>query len=587
MFCKKCGEKLLEGALFCAECGTKQEFSETKNDVAKVETKNVIETIKNIKPIYYAIATVVAVLLFVVISVVNVMGKTVDLNAYISISFEGYNTRGLTSVVFDEEGFAEKYGKKIKTVNSNSDLYSIFYEPIEMLLSDLSYYYEVDKREGLSNGDEVVLSWDINKEEIKKKYGLNVKAEEKIFVVSELNEIEMFDPFQGVEINFTGIAPYGSAVINSYPSENGLIYNLDNNHNISNGDSVIVAVSYLWDSEDGYIELHGSLPITTSKEYTVSGLDEYVESYKDLTQEFVSRLKTEAEDIIYSYAANSYSSTLSLSDLAYSGYIFNVIKDKDGYSNSYNDFYIIYSGTVSSSDESYGSTKVYYPVKFTNVLNRKGELSSNDNYVIAGKSKINGMWNNTSGYINPLLCYMEIVEANSEHYSAECGDGFELYANHEAITKLDDLNESYKEELYEDAKGQIESYIESSYNDESSASELSYVGDYLLIAKTQSTDFTYNNKYYVVYSASVSNSKGRFDTTNVYFPVEYDGIVKLPGDEYMVTVNGGVDGNSSFPDSWYKTKGYIDASEMYTKIISANRDKFTYEISEGLKEFGE
>ena len=73
----------------------------------------------------------------------------------------------------------------------------------------------------------------------------------------------------------------------------------------------------------------------------------------------------------------------------------------------------------------------------------------------------------------------------------------------------------------------------------------------------------------------------------MYFPVEYAGIVKLPGDEYMVTKREGLVGNSNIPDTYYSTKGFVDGEEMFSKIVTANRDNYSYEVSEGLKEFGD
>jgi len=181
---------------------------------------------------------------------------------------------------------------------------------------------------------------------------------------------------------------------------------------------------------------------------------------------------------------------------------------------------------------------------------------------------------------------MEIVEANRDYYTAECGDGFEVYAEYETISQLSDISEEYKQTLYADAQDQILSYIANSYNGGSEATDLAVKGEYLLLAKDQGTDFRNNNRYVVVYSATVSNSQGKFETTTVYFPVEYDGIVKLPGDEYMTTASVGMLGYSTFADSWYNTKGYIDGTQMYSDIVTSNRENYTYEVSEGLTEFG-
>ena len=100
-------------------------------------------------------------------------------------------------------------------------------------------------------------------------------------------------------------------------------------------------------------------------------------------------------------------------------------------------------------------------------------------------------------------------------------------------------------------------------------------------------DYLKNNKYILVFSATVSHVDGRFDPTLIFFPVEFDGIVALPDDDFMVTAIEGIIGNSRIGDSSYYTDGYVDGTEMYNKIVTANRDLYTYEVSEGLKEFGE
>ena len=55
----------------------------------------------------------------------------------------------------------------------------------------------------------------------------------------------------------------------------------------------------------------------------------------------------------------------------------------------------------------------------------------------------------------------------------------------------------------------------------------------------------------------------------------------------MVTKKDDIYGNSQFPGSYYTTKGFVDGEEMYSKIVTANRDNYSYVVSDGLKEFGE
>ena len=186
-----------------------------------------------------------------------------------------------------------------------------------------------------------------------------------------------------------------------------------------------------------------------------------------------------------------------------------------------------------------------------------------------------------------MICYQELVEANRENYVIECGDGFEDYAEQKTISSLNDLSKDFRDKLAEDTKDFIESYAAKDYSDDSHMKDLSLMGEYLLIAKNQGMDFVKNNKYILVYSATVYNDNDRFEPSTIYFPVEYDGIVKLPNEEYMITANIGMLGYTYIGNSSYRSKGYSDGVEMFKKLVTANRDLYTYEVSDGLKEFGE
>ena len=91
----------------------------------------------------------------------------------------------------------------------------------------------------------------------------------------------------------------------------------------------------------------------------------------------------------------------------------------------------------------------------------------------------------------------------------------------------------------------------------------------------------------MVFSATVSNKDKKFATTTVYFPVEYSGLVSLPDGTYMLTSVGGIKGSFTFPSSYYSTKGYMDGAKMFSDLVTANRENYTYVVSEGLKQFGE
>ena len=75
----------------------------------------------------------------------------------------------------------------------------------------------------------------------------------------------------------------------------------------------------------------------------MEGLDEYVGSWNELTDDFKAMLKTESEDKIYAYTASEYAKSSLLSNLSYKGYIFSALKNGEESSGEYNNIYIIYS----------------------------------------------------------------------------------------------------------------------------------------------------------------------------------------------------------------------------------------------------
>ena len=114
------------------------------------------------------------------------------------------------------------------------------------------------------------------------------------------------------------------------------------------------------------------------KTYTVEGLSEYVTDFSAIPQEFLDSLKKEAEDAIYAYTAKAYGSNFTLSELTYSGYVLNTVKSAKDFSGNFNDLALIFSGTVSGKDEELPSMVVYYPIRYTSILNTAGEMSYED-----------------------------------------------------------------------------------------------------------------------------------------------------------------------------------------------------------------
>lgn len=545
------------------------------------------------KKVCIGICAIILAVIFIAIAASN-RKEVINLNKYLHIGASGYDGYGTAEYSVDWDAVREKYEGKLHFTRAGKKAQEEglqYKDPIFYIQNNV--VVSLDKRNGLSNGDAIKYSWEIGKN-VSKYINCDLKAKDGKDKVSNLTELEKFDPFDGLNVKFSGVSSEGIPEISYDGDELDLSdFDWDNTEGLRNGDKVTV---YLSNTDmEYYADSIGKVPDKISKEYTVSGLDEYVTSYDSLTKDFLDDVKKEAEDEIYSYGARSFGQSMSMNNLEYAGYIFSTVKDNaepdsftyyDTYSEYYNSLYVIYKGDVSSLFGSFSTTKVYYPVLFANILKSGDSLSYDENCGIVGSTSLNDYWDTIRGYVNPVRCYSEIVDGNRDNFISECGDGFEIYSERNDIEKLDDISKSFKEKLQTDAKDQIESYIAKNYGESSTVDTLSLKGEYLLISKSQTNDED-SNKYIVVYSAKASNSEGKFKTTTIYFPVEYKGIVKLSGDEYIVTETKGILGESTFPDNnWYSTKGYLDGNKMYSDVITQSRDAYTYEVSDGLKEFG-
>jgi len=605
MFCGKCGAENDKGAQFCKACGeplnarsSNAEGSNVLGNETSAGTNNggigggvdlsgISEKIKSIpkKTLYIGLAAVVAII--AIICIVANAKSTINLNDFYTIETEGYDGYGRARSSINWDAIEKQYGDKIAIKSGALKELGGFSQgmtAIDILREGIEF--SLDKNEGLSNGDTLSYSWDVD-EKLSEYVKCKIKYEDGSYTVSGLDKITKFDPFDGFDLEFTGISPNGRVEVKDYPSDNGLRYSIDKDHGLSNGDKVTIKVSL--SSEEDYAREYGKLPSAMSKEYTVEGLDEYVSSYAAIPGDVIEKLKKETQDAILAYVASSYDDTSSLGELEYAGYVYCATKPGVDYWSEFNKLYLIYKGSVSNTEGKFSTMDIYFPVGYTNFLsNSEGVHYDVNNGGIKGSTSFDNTWYSTRGYANPLVAYVELAESNRDKYTIECGDGFEVYSEYSDVTSLNQIDASYREKLQAEALETIESYIAKDYTEKSHVENLSLKGEYLLVAKNPGMDFSKNNTYVIVYEGYVYNDDGKFEPLNVEYPVAYNGIVGLPDNEWMLTTSEGIVGYSNLPDnSWYSTKGYVDGSKMYSDIITSNRDNYTYEVTDGLKEFGE
>ena len=380
---------------------------------------------------------------------------TVNLNKYITLSAEGYNSIGTLDVEFDTDKLEKDYGKKIAKnfqkamKNHEEDTYGLsnlagsLYEGGETSLF-VTYCADgsADKTRNLSNGDVVTYTWDGVNEQTKKEaeelFGVKIKCSDVTYKVSGLTAVNTFDAFDGVEVEFDGISPDGSATVNTLPTAEaakGLYYTLDEQYNLANGDTVTVTVHSNRDDFSDCIEKYGAIPAATEKTYTVEGLKEYITSTDGLTDSVLVSLQNQAQDVLNAYIAKSWDSEcVTLKGMSYLGYYILTPKNKDNYGVSQDVIILPYQvtshnhfeddkGQVYDADVSY-----YWYIAFRNVSkDADGNIAGGlDDYYTANASfdvktgLDDGWWEkywSYDGYQTLDELYSNAVTRNVEDYN--------------------------------------------------------------------------------------------------------------------------------------------------------------------------
>lgn len=609
MYCTNCGAKIADDVSRCPNCGhefrtegakVRNRVSDTPADKLRQNTggatsKNGQKRNSSGKKIILAVCAVIIVSVVIVAFNVN-RTKKIDLEKYVEIGYHGYNGYASADVTMNwTDLYSEIYeatGGKSDGVNDVDDLVDALQEnrEIAQAIGSISIEFTSEK-EKLSNGD--LITVDITYDnDLAKKSKIEFTGGSVSQTVEDLDEVEQIDPFKDLEVTFSGTSPQGT-IAYSYQGNDErisrLTFSVSQSDHLKNGDIVSIAVN----PDDAITGQEGYICTRKSEEYAVEGLDEYVRSFADIPEDFLDKMKMEAEDSVYAYTAGNYNYGVSLSgDLSYAGYMMNFAKNGDAGSQGMNNVYLIYSGVVSDADGDFGTAKVYYPVRFSNILKTKDGFGYEENMGIVGNSRFDDSNTGTEGYINPLQFYTEVVDANRADYENEIGDGFEIFETSKEIAGLSDIDSGLRDKLHERALALVADYnVNHQFvlTDKTVMDNLTVAGEYLLLLKNPGTDYGNNNKYFVVCSADISNSA--FEPATVYYPVEFDGIVSFSNGESIISKAQGIQGSSYFVEqdpNWnYGTDGYIDGAQMFAEIVTTNRGNYTYEVSDSLKQFGE
>ena len=315
------------------------------------------------------------VIMFVVILLVATAKPKANLNKYVTVEYSGYEGRGTANVVFDWDQFETdskgKYKIKKKYQDELQNEYGASGSGLARVYLRDAIKVSAEPGTELSTGDEVKIVWDIDEDLT--KY-MRVKFKYKDFE-DEANGFEVigsFDPFDYIDVSFTGTAPNGYvSVSNNYMDD--MAYNISFStapqNGLSNGDTVTVTAS-LNMSEDAFAERYGTLPSTLTKEYTVEGLSAYIQSASELSTELIDKINTQAKDACTAKLKNGsswYNSSIEPTNVVYVGNYF--LTPKDGSDKKGNILYMVYKVTYSAvgKKNSYEVDR-YVVFKYTDIM---------------------------------------------------------------------------------------------------------------------------------------------------------------------------------------------------------------------------
>lgn len=376
-----------------------------------------------IKRLYVFTVFVVVVITIYAFTGCKNLGKKqqIDISNYVDYSFSGYDGNGVINYSVDYDQLCDDLeDNKIKF--DEDDVQG-------------SIKVSINKTKNLSNGEEIEVELGI-KRSLEENVHATFICEDIKITVSGLEERVSFDPFQYINVIYSGIAPEGSAIIERTGASpiDGIEYSIISDNqgkNLKNGDTIKVSASVPFDNFEDICLDAGFVLETTTKEYTVEGLDSYATSISQISTELIAELNKQSEDVFYSHT--KWGSDETVDSFEYVGGYVLSIKDglSVGYGESWNYYYMVYKVTVTNPGETFS---YYYYVRYRDVITKTD--GSSDIYDInevdypygiyypysgstSGAIIVRDNKYNYIGYIDISSLYNDEIRPQSQYYNID------------------------------------------------------------------------------------------------------------------------------------------------------------------------
>ncbi len=371
MYCDHCGYPCKEGAKFCSHCGAllpvedepeTDGFDQTRTWDGKYYTtlvdgdgrKNgggrISKKLLGIIIGILAAAVVVAVVILLLLR--GVFATEVDLDDYLSASYEGYDGFGSVEAVFDEEAFLNDYGDAVKGDAGDYD------SSAEAFLATCVAYeatFEDDAPGNgcLANGDTVDLHWECDDDTAKKTYKLKLTYSDKTEQVVGLDKTTAVDVFEYVEVAFAGISSKAVPEV-SVTSEDSPVsasdFAFSEDAGLKNGDTVTLTLT---DDAEARLGSEGMVAEPASQDYIVDGLATYITNVADVPHDIYHDIGVTCGDILRSNGTQTADGNVYLANVSYTGMLLQY-KANDDASSAASELYVTYRVSLMKPAENEG-----------------------------------------------------------------------------------------------------------------------------------------------------------------------------------------------------------------------------------------
>ena len=165
---------------------------------------------------------------------------------------------------------------------------------------------------------------------------------------------------------------------------------------------------------DAYAKEQGYKLTRTTMQYTVSGINSYIQSIDEISPEAMAKMQSQAEDVIDTVFAagqcqsdeySTYTNVTQMVSKEYAGCYLFTLKEGYGVSHSYpaNLIYVVYKVTATSTD---GNFTYYYALRFRNGMLLEGTEFTIDltDYDKTNDSFVKGYYTYTGKYFGSYDC---------------------------------------------------------------------------------------------------------------------------------------------------------------------------------------